>query len=169
MIRLVPYGRCWLASQLAGLTPWMVFGRITPWDDENNPPLPSTETSVTEPQFAKKISQIRQVYPGTSGDYDIELEGTYWKIAITDNDIYANNARYVYVKFVADRGAGPAITVRQFGIIKDIVAITGHTSDTLLLDAYVSSYGRLLYLDNRKKITRDPTNVGEIFEYNLGF
>jgi hypothetical protein len=169
-IRLEIHGRVSLARSFLTQTLWMVAGKTSAWPDENNPTLPSgIETSVVDPQFAKKLSQIMNVYPGTSGNYDLEVEGTYWKIATTEAIAYANSARYLYLKCLFSRLTGPSVEVRSFGIVSGLTCTPGNESSDLLLNTQILSYGKLMWLDNRKRLDRDPDNQGEIFEYVLGF
>lgn len=148
---------------------WLLAGRTTPWSDEANPPAPEgDETTVEEPQFAKRVEVSYAVYPGSDTDYDIRIESTYWKIAADESASYSNNARYLYLKFVVDKGDGPDVDVRQFGIMLGLTA-PGAADPILPLNAEITDYGRLLYLDNRRKIDREPTDQGEIFEYIIAF
>lgn len=169
-IRLCSEGRVFLVESFLDKDLWMVGGRTASWDNEENPPIPTgNETEVENPQFAKRITIAYSVYEKDETDFDFELDYKYWKIAHDQESRYANIARYLYMRFIIERNVGPDVEVRQFGVVNNLVPIEGKESNVFLNDYEISSYGELLYLENRRRITRDPANQGEYFEYIMSF
>lgn len=168
-IRLCIHGRVYLAEQFLGKSLWLVGGRPTPWTNEDNPPVPTaTETSVEDPQFAKLITLSYTVYEVDETNYDLKLDQRYWQVAVGE-DRYTNEARYLYLKFILERQTGPNVDVRQLGVVDGVVPLPGHENNNFLLDSEVSNYGKLIYLEHRRLVDRNPIDQGELFEYLLAF
>lgn len=139
-------------SQLETKGCWMCLGRTTPWENEEEPPVPSpTATAVEEPTGYKKVSMVSFVQKDPAGTI-IYLGEKYKKL--TDEEAEAASCILICVKGVFEYDELPAVTTRQLGIFCGLTPATGHETDIALTPSEVASTGRLDVIDNTIPNTR---------------
>jgi hypothetical protein len=149
---------------------WAGIGRTAAWPTESDPPdVVGDEIVVDGVQFYKKSLLYSPVYQSDENDFDIYLNGVYWKKASTYADVKANSANFWYVRFILDKDEGPSITFRQIGIFANLTPAAGNENATILTPSEVDDPGNLVLLENRTLVTRDPLTRGESLEYILTF
>lgn len=134
---------------------YLAIGKTqTEWDDPNNPPVPdATATEIVELAFIKKVDTIKFVIPDATGS--IVFRDTKWS-EVAESDIYAKQARYLYLSTTLYYDKVPIVNYRQIGIIENPVDTSGNIckDDYYPADA-ISSQGFLHFIDNRRVVTRD--------------
>lgn len=153
---------------------YLAIGRVSPWDDEENPDTPlSTQLEVEELIYIKKIVVKHMVidddpYDAYSPDVEVGGYGYYF---VADADVYTREAFMVYFSntiYYSDI-APTDTTFRQIGILLNPKDSGGNLLTNIeYLAAEVADQGQLLYIDNREYITRDPSQ-SEKFEIILNF
>jgi len=134
---------------------YLAIGRTqTPWEDETNPPVPSaTATTIDELAFIKKIETIKFVIPDANGT--ISFRDTKWT-EVAEDDIYTQQARYLYLSTTLYYDKVPLVNYRQIGILENPVDTTGNICSEDFYDASsLQSQGFLHFIDNRQLVTRD--------------
>ncbi len=141
---------------------WICLGRTTPWDNDDDPPQVSGETTaIEEPIIYKKITEkyyVKEV-PG-NGDYYIEGR---WFSIITEEEARASKAdTLVLAVTISDQDVSDNVTFRQIGIYSRLVPASGHENDTILTPEHVSDPGWLEWYSNREPIQIQPNQSIDI-------
>lgn len=146
------------------------IGRTTAWDDENNPDVPSvTDTEIEELIYIKKIG-VKHLVVLDAVTPDVEVAGNSYRY-VSDNDVYDENAYFLYVSASFDyvNVCPTSVTFRQIGLLLDPKDSEGDLlEDEEYLAAAVTDQGKLLYIDNRIAISRDISQ-SEKFEIIIVF
>jgi hypothetical protein len=138
-------------------------GRTTSWTDENNPPLPDTNSSeIEELEFIKKVSVLKFVVQDDING-TIVYRDTKWR-EIQEADIYTESCYHLFIQVDFDYDNLPLITYRQIGIIESPIEIDGVSECTQIsyVNTEISSQGILHYLDNRYPTVRQLDNMERI-------
>ena len=131
---------------------YFMLGRTTPWDDENNPPVPNATDEIEEVLGYKKVESIFMVVPDNSGT--LVYRNTKWKIVPLDQAL-AKGARWVYISSYLTYEELPLESYRQIGITTKLVKKAGVAPGKMnLLPTEVADAGILEVINNRKPIYR---------------
>jgi len=136
---------------------YMVFGKSTPWDNDNNPPTEVEDTeAISEIIGYKKVKQFslaRPLNPGETPIYPTVIYGNQTWVLIPMAQAYAEKARWVYIEAELVPEDFPYGSFRQVGIHLDLVPQSGVNKDNLL-PSEVLSTGQLQFYENRKPQNR---------------
>lgn len=130
------------------------IGRTTPWDENDTPPLPATDSELEEPQGYKKIETKTLVIPDEEGT--IVYRNTKWS-AVTEEEAFAKGARWCYVSVWFEYDELPTnIQYRQVGLFTGLKT----TEDVppgqyALTPDQVEDQGVLEVIDNIHPVYRD--------------
>lgn len=132
---------------------YFAISRTSPWEDDNNPPSPNSDTtSLDEIIGFKKLDSIQLVIPDTAGT--ISYRESNWK-PIPKEDAYTQKAKWVYIETTIRYDELPPGFYRQIGVYTGLVPKDGvDPGKTALLPDEVANAGVLEVVDNRKPSNR---------------
>lgn len=135
---------------------WFAVGRITPWSNENNPPAENVAVeTIDEIQGLKKVDTIQFVKEDLNGTIVINTaEGLKRFGVVAEADIYDQDAVWLYFSAWLIFDTFPVITFRQTALFVDVVPVTGHETDDVLLPEEVVNYGKMIAYVNHAPRTR---------------
>jgi len=123
-------------------------GRTTPWENEEQPPSPTSDiTELEELILYKRPDRLSFVIPDSEGN--IVVRGQNYK-AITIEEAYDVQSQLVLVQInftVTDFG-GEA-NYRQIGVFNHVIPKEGKENKTILLPAEIANPGYPLHIINR--------------------
>jgi hypothetical protein len=140
----------------------MVLGQTSAWPNESAPPAPPLNTIAMSQPFCATLANLYWVYQVENSAEAIftfndannnpVYFGTYTTATQADNGqctLVLAQAQVTGTNIIA---AGSA-NFRQIGFATNIVATSGHSSDTFLPSTHVSSWGDLESVQNRTVVT----------------
>lgn len=148
---------------------WVVIGRQTAWDDEEDPPtaLPGTD-DIEEPIVAVRPAVISMAKEVTEEAYNLLGEGyraitsvagivKYLEL-VADEDAYVDAARILYLRATVDPVVlgHPGHDFRVYYVVSDLIPSAGYESATWLAPENIDSYGMLEYENSGGVILMDP-------------
>jgi len=133
---------------------WFVVGRTqTPWEDEQNPPSESVDTtSLSEIAGFAKAQSVFLCYPDENGS--IEFRGQRYSLVLNDDNAYDNDSRFLYCSTLLKFDEFPVVTFRQYGLVVGVVPTSGNENKTVLLPDEVLDPGKLICYVNHPPIVR---------------
>jgi len=136
---------------------WFVVGRIqTPWDDERDPPVESTDTVfLTEICGLQRAQVVSLCYPDPNGT--IEFRGQRYSL-VSDDRAYDYDSRYLYCSTLLKFDEFPLVTFRQFGVCVGVVPTSGNEYKSVLLSDEVAEWGKLIGYVNHSPIGRSAVS-----------
>jgi len=132
---------------------YLVLGKTSAWDNENNPPEedPNTE-AVSEVIGYKKVKQFSLARPLNTNEttsYPVVTYGGQQWVLVPADKAYAEKARWVYVEAEVLPEDFPLGEYRQVGVHLDLVPKSGVTKQNLL-PSEVESPGQLQFFENKE-------------------
>lgn len=142
---------------------WIGLGRTTAWDDEENPPTPSSSaTTLDEPVLYKKANVVMVEEDSAEGTilvYQGEILKKYSTIATSSAITAGISSVYVTTTFFDTDFESPSITYRQTGIFSSLIAAEGYSADTTLTPDKVEYAGVLEWILNHEVVTVQSAQV----------
>ena len=159
----------WMNSDLAYR--FIAIGRTSPWEDENNPPVPDERmTEVTELIGLQRIDSYKyaKVIPNPTTlqkRTGVYYKGLYYKT--TPNEEEAIQDGYTAVMFLMTADSDTCFTtglaVRQVGLFMGV----NRNSEFIAADAYSvmsdDDKGHLIAVQNMMPITRQDTQLEKYY------
>lgn len=134
---------------------FMALGRTSPWEDEEDPPVPTgQEEDIEEAIGFKKVDQIFYVVEDeTYGT--LSFRDKSWRIIDPEeDDIFEEKCHWIYVStgFVGDEL--PLVEYRQIGLFSGVTPHEQYEEEDVLLPAEVEDRGALEVIGNRTSVER---------------
>lgn len=133
------------------LTFWFAVGKTSSWPDDDNPPQESVQTALIDDiQGLKKVDTINFVKEDSNGTI---VFGDKKYSVVNEQDIYDQDAIYMYFSATLKFEEFPIVTFRQTALLVDVIPKAGHESDDPLLPENVNSYGKMIaYVNHVPKV-----------------
>lgn len=139
---------------------YLVIGKTSPWDNEENPPTESESTdSLLEIIGYKRLKQYSLARPlkqeETADDISypvVTYAGLEWALIPTDK-AYEEGARWLYISAEIEPSDFPYGEYRQVGIQTNVQPKQGINKPNLL-PSEVADEGTLLFYENREPQNR---------------
>lgn len=136
---------------------YMVFGKTSAWDNDNNPPLEVEDTeAISEVIGYKKVNKFSLARPIKAGETPayptVTYGGQQWVLIPVDK-AYEEKARWIYIEAELLPEDFPFGEYRQVGIHLDLTPKSGVNKNNLL-PAEVQTTGQLQFYENRKPQNR---------------
>lgn len=129
-----------------------VLGKTTPWEDDNNPPVPTLTEEIQDVLGYRLITSRYMVKPDPEGE--LTYRDSKWKIISSDNAM-EEGARWVYLSVFLESEELPLTTYRQVGVTTGLErAENVPIGKPNLLPEEVVDSGILEVIDNRKPVYR---------------
>ena len=123
-------------------------GRTTPWENEEDPPVPSTDvTAIEELILYKRPDKLTFVVPDASGNIVI-LGTTYRELTLEEARTLQVKLALIQVTFSTSDFGGTA-DYRQIGVFNYVVPTTGNESKNVLLPSEIADQGYPIHFANR--------------------
>lgn len=144
---------------------YFAFARDKDWADNTSPDPESVDTvSLTNPLALLKVDQLVMCYPtsdplehsASDGDDYIVYRGQKWKV-VDQNNLFDSagrptyKANYVCAIGTLDVEALPMFSYTQIGLVEGASILDNAPSQHEASKANVSSWGDLLFYENRQK------------------
>lgn len=144
----------WQAANLNQV--YAILGKYSAWTSDSSPPNPDpTTTAITEEFCAIKATPYLMLENDSTGAYSfVDSNNTTRKfdIDVSASDFVTNGGNLVMLQAAGNGSdiisAGHSV-FRIVGFATGLVPTGGHTSDTFLPAANISSWGNLVTLENR--------------------
>ncbi|AUO79638.1 hypothetical protein BSP10_235 [Bacillus phage BSP10] len=139
---------------------YLVFGKTSPWTDEDNPPQEDPNAAaIQEIVGYKKVRQFSLARPLEQGEqptdtpYPVVTYNQQQWVLIPVDKAYTEKARWVYIEAEIQPDDFALGEYRQVGIHVDLKPANGVTKQNLL-PSEVADPGILRFYENRKRQTR---------------
>ena len=142
-------------------------GRTTPWEDEENPPAPSsTDTTLEELIIYKRPNRLTFVTNDDNGELTI-LGDKYRALTLEEARDIQSRLVLIQTTFSTADFGGP-VDYRQIGVFTYVVPTAGNESKSILLPSEIEDPGLIIHLTNRSPYYC-YTNHGETINLLIAF
>ena len=165
----------WMNSDLAYR--FIAIGRTSPWEDENNPPVPDENmTEVTELIGLQRIDSYKyaKVIPNPTTlqkRTGVYYKGLYYSVTQDSEIALSEGYTSIMVQVTLDRDTVESIpvgvTFRQVGLYIDVNATPEEIQYGITREAWLNKLevdrGTLEVIDNRAPLSRQDNQMEEIY------
>lgn len=147
------------------LTFWFGVGRVSPWADENNPPVEVDTTVVIEQiQGFKRVETVLFVKEDPNGQ--IVFRDRKFS-PVSEENIYDQDARYLYFSAWLMFDQFPVVTFRQTGLFVDVVPLPGYEGRDVLLPQQVNFARMIAYVNHppRRRVSWGKDLIEMVLEF----
>lgn len=123
-------------------------GRTTAWNDENDPPTPSSNVEeITELLIYKKPDKVAFIVPDNDGTITV-LGNKYRELTLEEARTLQSRLMLVSVTFSTSDFGGIA-DYRQLGVFAYVIPTAGNEAKSVLLPAEINDPGYPIHFANR--------------------
>jgi hypothetical protein len=148
--------------QQNGSSTWAILGQSTPWgspySDSSPPPPDPTSIAINSPFCAAIATANWVIENDISGTYAfVDTQGNthLYSTVATEANVISEQINIVMLSamFTGTQLFALVASFRQIGFATNLIPTSGHSMDTFLPAAHISSYGDLEALENRVPVS----------------